>query len=57
MEREEQVEQGEQEHSIEKDEDKGSTAYSLFVYAVRSQITTDHYLERYEFSLSYWFIF
>jgi integrase len=40
------VEQEEREHPIKKDEDKGSTTYSLFVYAVRSQITRDYYLRR-----------
>ena len=36
-----------EEHLIEKEnEDKGSTAYSLFVYAIRSQITKDYYLRR-----------
>jgi hypothetical protein len=41
------------EHPIEEkkdeDEEKSST-YSLFVYAVRSQITRDYYLRRFEFS-------
>jgi hypothetical protein len=35
----------EREHPIEeKDEDEESSAYSLFVYAIRSQITRDYYL-------------
>jgi hypothetical protein len=44
--------QGEQKQPIDekekKDEDENeeSTAYSLFVYAVRSQITRDYYLRR-----------
>ncbi|HZD82458.1 MAG TPA: hypothetical protein VE076_06235 [Nitrososphaeraceae archaeon] len=37
----------EQYHPIEgKDEDKVSSAYSLFVYAVRSQITRDYHTSR-----------
>jgi hypothetical protein len=39
-------------HPIEKkDEDEESSAYSLFVYAVRSHITRDYYLRRLRFSL------
>jgi hypothetical protein len=39
------VEHKEQEYPIEK-ENEESSAYSLFVYAVRSQITRDYYLRR-----------
>ena len=36
-----QIEQGEEEQPVEE-----SNAYSLFVYAVRSQVTRDYYLRR-----------
>ena len=42
--------QEEQEHPIEEEE---SSAYSLFVYAIRSQVTRDYYLRRLRIFFNY----
>ena len=44
----------EREHPIEKkDEDEESSAYSIFVYVVRSHITKDYYLRRLRIFFNY----